>query len=96
MIQTINSKLASMASMIAADANNSGSVTTLDLVAIRRVILQIDDNFQNNTSWRFVDADYVFPSPTNPWSNGFPELINMNNVDLDVLDEPVEEPDIPH
>lgn len=72
--------------MIAADANNSGSVTTLDLVAIRRVILQIDDSFQNNTSWRFVDADYVFPSPANPWSNGFPELINMNNVDLDVLD----------
>ena len=72
--------------MIAADANNSGSVTTLDLVSIRRVILQIDENFQNNTSWRFVDADYVFPDSTNPWLTGFPEVINMNNVDVDVLD----------
>jgi hypothetical protein len=72
--------------LIAADANNSGSVTTLDLVTIRRVILQIDENFQNNTSWRFVDADYVFPVPSNPWSTGFPEVINMNNVDESVLD----------
>ena len=80
------SPLQSPYKMIAADANNSGAVTTLDLVAIRRVILQIDDNFQNNTSWRFVDADYAFPVPANPWSTGFPEVINMNNVDTDVLD----------
>jgi hypothetical protein len=68
--------------IIAADANNSGTVTTLDLVAIRKVILVIENNFPNNTSWRFVDKDYIFPNASNPWAdpNGFPEVINYNNI----------------
>ncbi|MBK8492613.1 MAG: T9SS type A sorting domain-containing protein [Saprospirales bacterium] len=68
--------------IIAADANNSGTVSTLDLVAIRKVILVIEENFPNNTSWRFVDKDYLFPNMTNPWAdpNGFPEVINYNNL----------------
>ena len=72
--------------MIAADANNSQSVSTLDIVAIRKVILQMEDSFPNNTSWRFVSADHVFADPANPW--GFPELINVNNMnsDTDALD----------
>jgi hypothetical protein len=64
--------------MIAADANNTNTVTTLDAVAIRKVILQIDDSFPNNTSWRFVDADHVFADAMNPW--GFPEVVNINNL----------------
>ncbi|MBK7337305.1 MAG: HYR domain-containing protein [Saprospirales bacterium] len=68
--------------IIAADANKSGSVSTLDLVAIRKVILILEDNFPNNTSWRFVDEDYLFPDPANPWAdpNGFPEVISYNNL----------------
>ncbi|HMO40399.1 MAG TPA: T9SS type A sorting domain-containing protein, partial [Saprospiraceae bacterium] len=34
----------------------------------------------NNTSWRFVDASYNFPDPTNPWSQPFPEVKNINNL----------------
>ena len=66
--------------MIAADVNNSESVTTLDLIALRKLILSIDTEFTNNTSWRFVDADYVFPDPVDPWSEDFPEVININNL----------------
>ena len=73
--------------MIAADANNSGSITTLDLVHIRKLILLIDDNFSNNTSWRFVDANYVFPDPTNPWAEAFPEIININNLSDDMMNQ---------
>jgi hypothetical protein len=69
--------------VIAADANNSSSVTTLDVVAIRKVILQIDDVFQDNTSWRFVDAGYTFADPMNPW--GFAEVVNFNNLDESAL-----------
>jgi hypothetical protein len=69
--------------LIAADANNSNTVTTLDLVAIRMVILQMTDAFPNNTSWRFVDADHVFADPMNPW--GYPEVINYNNLDVEDL-----------
>ncbi|WP_020571701.1 T9SS type A sorting domain-containing protein [Neolewinella persica] len=57
---------------IAADANNNGAITILDLLEIREVLLGIEDNFDNNTSWRFVPADYVFPEPNNPWAEEFP------------------------
>jgi hypothetical protein len=66
--------------MIAADANNTGNVSTLDLVAIRKVILFLETSFPNNTSWRFVDSDYIFPEPTNPWADIFPEVISYNNL----------------
>ena len=70
--------------MIAADANNTQSVTTLDVVDIRKVILQMETGFPNNTSWRFVDVNHVFTDVTNPW--GFPEVVNINNLDTDMLD----------
>ena len=71
--------------IIAADANNSGSVTTLDLVNIRRVILNIDSQFSGNTSWRFVDMDFVFPNPANPFQTTFPEVISLNNFNNDEM-----------
>ncbi|MBK6903235.1 MAG: hypothetical protein IPH04_10605 [Saprospirales bacterium] len=66
--------------IIAADANKTNNVTTLDMVAIRKVILQIEPGFPNNTSWRFVDKDYVFPNAGNPFVAQFPEVINYNNL----------------
>jgi hypothetical protein len=68
--------------IIAADANNSKSVTTFDLVEIRKLILFINDNFPNNTSWRFVDAAFAFPNPNDPWASAFPDCIHFE------LDEP--------
>ncbi len=70
--------------MIAADVNNTGSVTTSDVVALRRLILGLDDDFLNNTSWRFVDAGFEFPNPQNPFESGFPEFININDLDENV------------
>ena len=71
---------------IAADANRSGTITTLDLIQIRKLILNVITAFPNNTSWRFVDANYDFPESTNPWYETFPELINENNLAGDILD----------
>ncbi len=65
---------------IAADANNSGSITTLDIVDIQRVILQIDDVFSNNTSWRFLESDFEFINYNNPFTSTFPELIAINGL----------------
>jgi hypothetical protein len=66
--------------MIAADVNNSKSITTLDMIQLRKLILSIDQNFANNTSWRFVDATYRFPDPNNPWTANFPEVVSVNNL----------------
>ncbi len=66
--------------LIAADINNSSSVTTFDMVELRKLILHINDDFPNNTSWRFVDKAYQFPNPNDPWQETFPEIINLNNL----------------
>ena len=66
--------------MIAADINNSGSITTFDIVQLRQLILYVITDFPTNESWRFVDMDYVFPNPTNPWTEAFPEVINVNGL----------------
>lgn len=72
--------------LIAADANNTETVTTFDLVVIRKLILFIDDEFPNNTSWRFVRADHQFSDATNPWATDIPEVYNINNLTDDMLD----------
>jgi hypothetical protein len=66
--------------LIAADVNNSKTISTLDLIQIRKLILNIDQRFNNVTSWRFVDAAYKFPDPTNPWAETFPEVVNVNDL----------------
>ena len=49
--------------MIAADVNNSGSISAFDMIEIRKLILYINTEFPNNSSWRFVDASYSFQDP---------------------------------
>ncbi|MBC6994964.1 hypothetical protein QWY85_01265 [Neolewinella lacunae] len=66
--------------LIAADANRNGTITVRDLITIREVILGLKDDFDNNTSWRFVPKDYVFPNPANPWAENFPEVGNFNDL----------------
>jgi Dockerin type I domain len=71
--------------LIAADVNKSGSVTTFDLVQIQQMILNITTSFPNgNTSWRFIDADYVFPDPANPFLEPFPEHLEIANLNNDM------------
>ena len=73
-------KLSNPYRLIAADVNNSQSITTLDLVQIRKMILGLETKFSAVPSWRFVDAGYSFPVPSDPWSTSFPEVININDL----------------
>ncbi|MBP6828612.1 MAG: T9SS type A sorting domain-containing protein, partial [Saprospiraceae bacterium] len=73
--------------IIAADANHSGAVTTFDVVEIRKLILGIYNKLPANTSWRFVDKDYVFPDTLNPFVPPFPETIARTNVITDQLED---------
>jgi hypothetical protein len=65
--------------LIAADINNNGVITANDLVELRKVILHINDNYPDNTAWRFIDANFIFPDAANPWLTDFPEMINFIN-----------------
>jgi hypothetical protein len=64
---------------IAADVNKSGSITTLDIIQLRKLILGIDSEFKSNTSWRFVDSNFNFKKDVSPFV--FPELINLNDIE---------------
>ena len=65
---------------IAADTNGSGHITTLDIIKLRKMILGVDTGFGNVSSWRFVDASYLFPDPANPWAEAFPESISIQGL----------------
>ncbi|MBL7810461.1 MAG: T9SS type A sorting domain-containing protein, partial [Saprospiraceae bacterium] len=73
--------------MIAADANKSGSITTFDIVEIRKMILGIYNELPANTSWRFVDKDYVFPNALNPFQEQFPETKTVQDMQLHNLED---------
>ncbi len=66
--------------LIAADANRSGTITTADLMELRKLILGIYPELPNNTSWRFVDTSFVFPNANNPFSTAFPESVSLANI----------------
>ena len=65
--------------MIAADVNNSSSISTMDIIQLRKLILCIYTEFPSNTSWRFVDEAYTFPGG-NPFTATFPEVVSINNI----------------
>ena len=54
--------------LISADANKSGTVTTFDIVELRKLILGTYQQLPANSSWRFVDKAQVFANPANPFA----------------------------
>ena len=68
--------------IIAADVNNSKSVTTSDIAELRKLILGIydDSNWPGRNSWTFTPEDYVFPTPDMPFTPIIPEFI----LELDI------------
>ena len=69
---------------IAADANGSGSISSLDMAEIQAEILGLQSGFPDVGSWQFVDADHVFTA-SNPLSEAWPGEIfydDLNQSDL--------------
>ena len=65
---------------IAADIDMSGSITAVDIVKLRKLILGIEQDFGDNHSWRFVDASYQFTDQMNPLKEDFPEAYNIEDL----------------
>jgi len=66
--------------LIAADINNSESITGSDLLALRKMVLGINTEFPNNHSWRAIDAAHEFVDATNPWATEIPEGYDILNL----------------
>ncbi|MEO5581684.1 MAG: T9SS type A sorting domain-containing protein, partial [Saprospiraceae bacterium] len=60
-------KLNSPYKMIAADVDGSNSITALDLLELRKLILGLYDRFPSAPSWKFMPGNYNFTDPDNPW-----------------------------
>ncbi|OAV43162.1 hypothetical protein A3850_001025 [Lewinella sp. 4G2] len=69
---------------VAADVTQDGLINVLDMVAIQRVILGLDDMYRTGESWRFVNADFAMTADT--WMNTFPEVYNVNDLAANILD----------
>lgn len=69
--------------LIAADVNDTESLTAADLLALRKLILGIDETFEDNTSWRFVSMDDGMSDMENPWP--FSEDLMLQNGNLSDL-----------
>lgn len=59
---------------IAADANNSGTLTTLDIIELRKLILGIYDTLPKSTSWKFMIAGCALDS-LNPFNSACPSAL---------------------
>jgi hypothetical protein len=76
--------LTSAYKQLAADVNQSGSVSTLDVILMRRIILTIMDRFPDVSSWQFFPADYNFDDPLHPFGE-----LTPNRVPIGMLTESI-------
>ena len=77
------SQLDSPYKLIAADANNSETISAVDLIQLRKLILGIFNELPQNDSWRFVDSEFIFADPNSPWP--FAESISLQDMDSDQM-----------
>ena len=60
--------------IIAADVNDSKTITAFDMVVIRQIVLGSRNDFPQNSSWKYIDASYDFPDPRNPFIEEVPQF----------------------
>ncbi len=67
--------------MVAADVNADGRVDIGDMVAIRRVILGMDDTFQNSPTWRFIRRNFSLDGLEEGWNPSiFPSTFTVSEL----------------
>ena len=69
---------------IAADIDQSGRIDGRDLIELRKFILGIYDDFPLNTSWRMLDATFVFEDDSDPLRQAFEDSYVVYNLREDM------------
>jgi hypothetical protein len=70
--------------LIAADIDKSLSITALDLIQLRKLILGIYDDLPEADSWTFVPAAHKFVDPSSPWA--YPQYLDIESLKETMLD----------
>jgi len=66
--------------LLAADVDGNQTVSAIDLINLRKVILGIVEFFPNDVdSWMFIDANIQFEDPNQPWYQNY--MPNMNDIE---------------
>lgn len=68
---------------IAADANNSNSLSAIDFVEIRKIILGFNSEFSHSRSWRFIRSDVELSDSMFIWPGG--PIGSMEDLDEYIL-----------
>jgi len=68
--------------VIAADINGSESVSAVDIVQLRKLVLGVYTELPDNSSWRFVDANQEFFDAADPFP--FDEKIELDQLNEDM------------
>lgn len=81
--------------LLAADVNQSHSITGSDIAEMRKLILGIQSKFSRSPSWRFVPESYIFQDPSYPYLcpdkyhhiyNGTNNATNLNFIGYKIGD----------
>ncbi len=79
-------ELGSPYKILAADVNNSQSISVLDQIAIRKAILGIDIAFDEVEIWRFVPASWPLSGANAPTASPLPPVFMINNITGNITD----------
>lgn len=66
--------------MLAADVDRNGLINSNDVVELRKVLLNYQQNFKDNQSWIFIDRTYQFPESLNPWKEALPSTYQVRDL----------------
>lgn len=68
---------------IAADVNGDNRISILDVIALQKLIINVQEDIDTNEPWRFIPKDFIFPDPADIFDNGFPEFKDIRNLKAD-------------
>jgi len=77
-------KLDSPYKVVAADINNDEKISASDLLELRSLILGITTEFENNGSWRFIDAAFEFADENDVFATPIPGDYDIPTLNSDM------------
>lgn len=73
--------------MLSADVNNSGNISTSDLILIKRALLGLLTSFEKVPIWQFIPFEDGFLDLSNPLSGLNPNAFSVLNLKAQLLDK---------